>query len=185
MIEAAGATPAGSLRWYHASTVLWLDPDRARILHQDNLPDALAMGDIVSAAAALADLGTIELLSGNSQKAAEQVCASLLLTRDIGDVPVTELCLEVLAAVAALRKRPELVAWLLGLAERICARGALAVPGAGPASELRRPLPDGLHLADLIAYARAELGPDAFDTNTRTGSRLSLEKVLAEFAPAG
>jgi hypothetical protein len=99
-------------------------------------------------------------------------------------VRVTELRLEVLAAVAAVQKRPDLVARLLGLAERICARGALVGPGAGPASELRRPLPDGLHLADLLTYARTELGPDVFDTNIRSGSRLSLEKVLAEFAAA-
>jgi predicted ATPase len=73
-------------------------------------------------------------------------------------------------------------ATLLGLADRICSRGALAAPGASPTSELRRPLPDGLHLVDLIGYAKTELGPAKFESTRKAGSRLALENVLAEFA---
>jgi hypothetical protein len=117
-------------------------------------------------------------------KASEQLRAGLRLAQQLADAPIAELCLESLAAIAAVQRRPHRVALLLGLADRMCARGALAAPGASPASELRRPLPDGLKLANLTTYAKAELGASVFDATRKSGSRLFLEDLLADVLPA-
>src|SRR5206468_3684061 len=82
--------------------------------HSQRYRVTLDSGDTYASAAMLCDLGIISLLRGELEQAADQLREAVMLARQMGDVLVTAICLDALAATAGANGRPRDVAMLLG-----------------------------------------------------------------------
>jgi DNA-binding CsgD family transcriptional regulator len=180
--ERSGRPPACILRWQQASMLMWAgDLERSRQLQHRILRDAEACGDLYTAVAVLADLGTIAFLQNEIEPAIGFFRQALRLAQELGELFMAEHCLETQAAAAQVQEQPRHVPLVLGAADRLCAR--LGIPAAdevAPSLGLRRPLPAGLTIASAIAGAQAALGERAFAAARRAGYALTVNDVLAD-----
>jgi non-specific serine/threonine protein kinase len=142
--------------------------DRALAFQQEGLARFRALGDRVGSATALLNLGMLELARGRQEAARPLLRESLALWAAIGEqVDIAE-CLEGLAGVAALDEDGALAAQLAGAAAAVRdAAGSLLSPA------------DQQRLAPLLAIARRQIGPAAFDAAWREGRQLPLAAAVA------
>jgi hypothetical protein len=178
LVQAEGFPPPGILRWQHASALMWSgDLEQANTLHEENLVDALAKGDMYLAAVVVCDLGVIGLLRGDMDRAADRLREAVMYARQFGDALIMAIGLDALAATATAQHRPGDVALFIGAAESMWARSGIAPDSA---ERIGRPVPTGTTVGDLIGSARAALGDAAFAAAREAGRTLPLDAVLAE-----
>lgn len=127
-------------------------------------------GEVHVRSYALAALGMLELLRGDVGAATDLERRALVMKVDLGDRSATAFVLEVLAWVAAVERRPERAATLLGAADALW-RHLGVDPDAVPYLSVNRRRSE--------QHAGIDRGAAAFRAAFRRGEALSDEQVLA------
>jgi non-specific serine/threonine protein kinase len=128
-------------------------------------------GEVHVRSYALAALGMLALLRGDTVAATELGREALVRKVDLGDRPATAFVLEVLAWAAAAERRPERTATLLGAADALWRRLGVD-PDAVPYLSVTRRRSE--------RRAGIDRGDAAFRAAFRRGAALSDEQVLAQ-----
>jgi predicted ATPase/DNA-binding CsgD family transcriptional regulator/DNA-binding XRE family transcriptional regulator len=142
--------------------------DRAADLLERSLAKWQAIGAARGPHWALLDLGRVALAHGAVDRARQLIGQSLRLNRDTWNTRQIALCLQALAAVAAVTGQSTRAATLFGAAAALGALVAMPAPGGRTI------------YARGLAVAQDQLGAEAFARAWAYGRALSLEEALYE-----
>jgi len=155
---------------------------RAGILFVDNENEAAllvleavharfrALDDLLYEAMAASMIGGAYLKRGDSTAAARWFVETLVVLREIGDMPRLAMLLPIEAMAALELGRPESAAVILGAFEALSRRHGLQPPAG---------LEQTLAFMDPRGRTRAALDPEAFEAAIRRGREMTLEEAVA------
>jgi predicted ATPase/class 3 adenylate cyclase len=154
---------------------------RAALLLVDNENEALrvleavhlrfrALDDVPYEAMAASMIGGAYLKQGDSRAAARWFVETLVVLREIGDMPRLAMLLPIEAMAALELGRPESAAVILGASEALSRRYGLQRPAG---------LEQTLAFMDPRSRTRAALDPESFEAAMRRGREMTFEEAVA------
>jgi tetratricopeptide (TPR) repeat protein len=145
--------------------------DEARVLYEDELRRARAIGDRLSTMIGLNNLSMVAVVQHDHARAREMLLESLAISDELGSRRGRLVVMEVCAGLAA-----SLEQW--PLTPRFDSAADIHTVQMGR----RRDVPDAAFLAPLIEQAKRALGHEHYDAAVAAGRTLSYDDAVAEMA---